>query len=49
MRIAIDAEQADAGRDDWLMLPAHGPLQPGQHAQRALVAYLPERERRIVL
>ena len=49
MRLAVDAEQADGGRHRRLRLPRRRSLKRRQRLERALVADLAERQRRIVL
>ena len=49
VRSAIHAEQADARRNRRLPRPRRAALEPRQHLERALVADLAQRQRRIVL
>src|SRR5262249_58567904 len=49
VRLAVDAEKANRGRYRRLRLPRRGPLNRRERFERALVADLSERERRIIL
>jgi hypothetical protein len=49
VRLTVDAEEADRGRNRRLGLARRGALEGGERIDRALVADLPQRQGRIVL
>lgn len=48
VQAAVGAKQADAGRHERLRRPRRGPLKSGERLERAAVANLAQRKRRIV-